>query len=545
MDKARAYKFDAKVSRMYYYRFLPIIALGQHNYDLRRQISEFNLKLFPQRAVRFNLGYGRSMSVGPYATTYDYERDEFPINGRSRWESNDYRAGVDATYKGWNFFIEGFYRKYKLDTTFDQNPGTNIGNNTTNTSILTFFTRDEPNRSRAVIGRGSIQGNITSRIHLLVRGMRGDEFLNSRLFEPTAGTDASRRTILSRNIVGEGNAKRPSANFDAGVTFDVSDTVAINNTFRYTFYRILGDLNLSTASRLRATNGTVTDTTVSSFDNRYTDVTSYWNTVDVRYAPNRKFALNAGWRATRRNIELQRPGLTEDDTLTTNTGIFGMRIRPIDRLNLFFDYENGTADNIFVRTNALDFQRVRARVNVQATDTLSFSGTISTTDNKNPTPFVENESDFRSYSISANWEPSSRLWVTGGYNYDDLFSQANIFFFLNRVETSGRSVFYSRQNFFFADSRFGVTKFLDLFLVYRYVQDGGAPSSAAGSFTGANDFVASYPLRRHNPEARIAVHLSNHVTANVSYRHFSYNEKALDFQDYRANIVTSSVRFTF
>jgi opacity protein-like surface antigen len=38
--------------------------------------------------------------------------------------------------------------------------------------------------------------------------------------------------------------------------------------------------------------------------------------------------------------------------------------------------------------------------------------------------------------------------------------------------------------------------------------------------------------------------LSN-VTGNLSYRHYSYNERDFAIQDYRANILTTSLRFTF
>lgn len=78
-------------------------------------------------------------------------------------------------------------------------------------------------------------------------------------------------------------------------------------------------------------------------------------------------------------------------------------------------------------------------------------------------------------------------------------------------------------------------------MVYYYIMDRGAPAVSLG----ANDVVNAYPLRRHNPEARLAYRFSNHVTGNLSYRHYSYNERDFSVQDYRSNILTSSLRFTF
>src|SRR4029450_4234747 len=117
------------VGPLYYYRLLPTFANNQHNYDLRQQVSDFNLKLFPQRPVRVNLAYGRSMAKGPFTSTYDYERDEFPLKGTARWEANDSRLGVDATYRGWDFFAEQMYRAFKNDTEFFQDAASNPGNN--------------------------------------------------------------------------------------------------------------------------------------------------------------------------------------------------------------------------------------------------------------------------------------------------------------------------------------------------------------------------------------------------------------------------------
>src|SRR5215470_16978120 len=71
--------------------------------------------------------------------------------------------------------------------------------------------------------------------------------------------------------------------------------------------------------------------------------------------------------------------------------------------------------------------------------------------------------------------------------------------------------------------------------------DRGAPSVSLGP----NDFVSALPLRRHNPEVRLTYRFSNIVTGNLAYRHYSYNERDFAFQDYRANILTTGLRFTF
>src|SRR5262249_6641265 len=108
----------------------------------------------------------------------------------------------------------------------------------------------------------------------------------------------------------------------------------------------------------------------------------------------------------------------------------------------------------------------------------------------------------------------------------------------------GRSAYFARQHSYFLDSRLGLTRRLDLMLVYRYLQDRGAPVST-GIPAGPNNFIFALPLHRHNPEARLAGRFSEARRRNPSYRHYSYNEKNFSAQDYRARIVTTSLRFTF
>jgi hypothetical protein len=144
-----------------------------------------------------------------------------------------------------------------------------------------------------------------------------------------------------------------------------------------------------------------------------------------------------------------------------------------------------------------------------------------------------------------NWEPKERVWVDGGYDYHDLYATGNILYTLNVGGTnqriSGRSLFYARINSLYLNTRFGMTNRLDLMMYYYYIMDRSIPSVSLGT----NDNANALPLRRHNPEARLAYRFTNHITGNLSYRHYSYNERLFSVQDYRANILTSSLRFTF
>src|SRR5215813_4677660 len=557
MDKTRAYRFDGNVRRFNYYRSPgPNFALGFRNYDLRQQVSDFNLKLFPQRAVRINAGYGRSSAKGRFNPSYSFERDLFQLLGESRWEANDYRLGLDATYRKWDFGVEQLYRNFRNDPQITSTSAVNLGFNPTDAGKISFLDRDVPLRSRALVTRASVRGSIGDRLHIVFRGLHDDERMKAPYLETVKGTASNNANIISRVLTGDGNVKRPGAVVDAGATFDINKNLSISDSFRYTSFRISGfvtTLQPSVQQTGTAQPQTIVTTTAGD---RLTNWTSYWNTLSMDMNFGRKFSANLGWRAMQREVRLDgnyisrvsnSPTVTtlasdESESVDTHAFVGGFRVRPTAKLNFIFDVEHGTNNNAFVRINPLEFTRFRARAQVHVTDKLSLIGAVTTTDRVNPTPQVENESDSRSYTAAVNWEPKSRIYVDAGYDYHDLFSTANIRYFLaGNVERRGNSLYYARLNSVFVNTRFSLTNRLDLLMIYYYIMDRGAPSVSVGT----NDLVSAFPLRRHNPEVRLAYRFSNNVTGNLSYRHYSYNERDFAVQDYRANILTTSLRFTF
>ena len=332
---------------------------------------------------------------------------------------------------------------------------------------------------------------------------------------------------------------------------DVNRHLTISDTFNYTGWRIAGDMRLAeyvnTASRHEPPATTTSLTVATGY---VTQLTSFLNTLEANLDYGRKFSANLGWRVMHRDVELAGTWNAtsplpivkdEAESVFTNSFTGGLRYRPTNRTSFMFDVERGQNNNAFVRIAPLDFIRTRVRAQVQATDKLWFNGTFTSLDRDNPTPQVENESDMRSYTAAANWHPHSRADIEFGYDYHDLFATALIDYTLGTQRVNGRSLYYSRINSVFTNARFAVTNRLDLLVVYYYIMDRGNPSVVLGP----NDQVNSYPLHRHNPEARLAYRFNNTVTGNLSYRHYSYNERDFYAQDYRANILTLSMRLTF
>ena len=186
MDKTRAYRFDGNLRVFDYYRFLgPEFARGLHDFDLRQNVMDFNLKLFPQRAVRINAGYSRSSAVGPYTASYSFQSDFFKLPAQARWEANDYRVGIDGTSGRWNFGYELLYRDFSNDPQITSGP--NPGVNVTDPGKISFLDRDIPLRAHSLVNRVNVNGSVWERLHLVFRALHSEERMRSPYLETITG----------------------------------------------------------------------------------------------------------------------------------------------------------------------------------------------------------------------------------------------------------------------------------------------------------------------------------------------------------------------
>ena len=141
VEKNKAYHFNANYRRFDYFNSLRNFALNQHISNTEYRQGDFDLTLLPANEhFRVNLGYSLDRNSGPAVTTYDYQRDEFPVLAPSRYAADDYRIGFDA--KVWKIglsFMQG-WRFFKDDTTYLIDK-LQPGNNPTNTSVLNSYRR--------------------------------------------------------------------------------------------------------------------------------------------------------------------------------------------------------------------------------------------------------------------------------------------------------------------------------------------------------------------------------------------------------------------
>ena len=241
IEKSKFYRFDANIRRFNYFRLAgPNYAFGWRDFDTRNQVSDYNLRLFPQRAVRITLGFDQTMATGRYTQPFSFQRDLFPVLGRTRWIANDYKIGMDAHYGQWTLNGGAFVRRFKNDPLLNYT-GSDLlpGFNATDNAKLGYLDREFPLRSRSVVTHFGAQGNLSDRLHLMFRILHNDETMNmNNYYENAGGTSSTaNQLIISAIFTANGVANRTTNEVNAGATYDVSKHISVNDTFRFSSYR--------------------------------------------------------------------------------------------------------------------------------------------------------------------------------------------------------------------------------------------------------------------------------------------------------------------
>ena len=601
VEQPEWYRFDATYRRFKYFRFLntfanpnwvfnppqfsvpPKVTTGEHGFDTRIKLGDFDLTLLPKnRHIRFNIGYSPERYNGPAFTNYHAGGNEFMLLQNLRSRSDDYRLGADGSIGGVNLsFLQGF-RRFRDDSVIAEgvNPGINVNPAAAN---LTRFNRDEPARGSVNYTRFSAQTTIADRLDITGRVIYSKSDQNYGFFESFSGRNWNPRITgfppsppgATPNTLNlgfynlTGDTERPSWLGDIGLTWLATDKLRISNTFRVETFEITGAALFSDFFSL--TRGTRTDTI--GFSNRdvhtRTDYRRYSNTIEGDYQFSPRYSIHLGYRYGNRrvteeisgfNLGTNAPAALPPSSFTeennTHAILGGFKARPLSEWTIYFDAEHGTADNVFTRIGNYDYTNIRAKSRYKPTQNIAFNLALITKDNANPSEIAGvSLEDFgvkvrsRIFTSSLDWTATSRFSLSTGYNYHWINSRSIIDYFFNGIaHPLGNSLYFVRNNFFFAESVARITPRVTLFAAYRINKDNGQGNRVADPTGNPGTLIASYPMSFQSPEARLAVKLHHRLDWNVGYQYYNYNESTIVGprpQNYHAHLPYTSLRFYF
>ncbi len=552
IQKNKLYRYDLTWRTNDYYNPALTISNGQHFMNTRRQWQEQTLTLLPQSNIQFFVGYGRNSQSGPGLSTvqlFDSRGNEFQYFSDLRRQQNELRIGGEVKVTALKFLWQRGWEWFKDDPR-EYLDAPSSGNNPTSATKLNSFNRGQPWRGE----------NPSWRANLFTEGKRWWA-LNGRF----SYVEGRRNFILDESAIGSarfgalqnrqyllfGTGRRPvlAANLTGSIfpteRLSISQHIAFHNT------KMEGD-----ASYREFNNSTLQFT---NFNFNFLGVRAFTSTTDVNYSVTKRLGLFGGYQFTERRVrsieqlgdEFGTDKVAAEQTNRLHTGLAGIRFRPIKPLQINLDGEIGRADRPIYGLSERNFHSLGARVQFKH-KSLQISAQARNRYNFNSVSLWSHSSKGRNYAANLTWTPRERFSLDAGYAKIHLDTLTGLAYFANGNQVTGdRSRYVSNIHAVHALARVMLAKKLDFSAGYTRNQDLGDGRPAlvpanlpAGSIAGFLQ-AQTFPLHFASPQARISWHFHPKVRANFGYQYYTYQERFLAQQNYRAHTGFLSLLWAF
>ncbi len=495
------------------------IGFSPHKMALTRRMSDVHLVLAPQSSVRLRLGYSRNNNEGPSLSTY-HQGTEALLFQDFKVTTNTYQAGIDfRVLPRTSFSFDQFLNWYKGDTSYADNNLTyqlangqmvdlgvswDTANNspcrvpivnftttpptvTPNCSAYTNYSRSGPVRTSYPAEQFSFQSDYFRNVDMSGRFVYSSA--DARILDYNELFQGFESRTLNRQYDSTGNAAimRTSVSADYAATWSVTPKFRIAEEFRFIYFRIPGQNQISTADlfgtsmlvapvvfssatcpppytaatcpRHNSSSEADSSVTVSSL---FLGQDSKYNTVQLEYDFTKHFGGRLGYRYGHRTIDqrdveldsstfdpiLPTRGacagqpLNPDGSCTANTTaedsseilinehslLAGIWVRPTDKVRISYDQELMYADNTFTRVSPRQSQHYKLRGEYKPTTWLHMSSTVNLYEARNNVSQIDHLEHTRNFAYNISVAPGERWSLDAGYNYTGIFSQTNICF---------------------------------------------------------------------------------------------------------------------
>jgi hypothetical protein len=607
VEKSSLYRLDGNYRRFKYYRNVNSFAnpyyappslpssqdTGWHSSDTRQEVGDFDLTLLPKNEkLSFKVGYSPTRYHGPAFTSWHYGGDDFVLLSQAKSRSHEFRVGADWKLGPVDFSLLQGYRRFRDDTSVDNNY-LNLGANPTTASNALLYTFDKVAPVKGNVHFTQFTGHtlLARKLDLTGRFVYSGSRTEFDWSESVTGANFNTRitnipgAINPPNILTlgqwnfDGGANRPAARGDFGATYLVTSKFRLSNTFTFDSFRINGSDYYAGVFSMTRTNGTGA-VTLRPGGTSYalTKFRKMSDLVEGDYQFNDRYSFHLGYRYGTTRIEEFHGGANlgnngapvspiEDALEENHTHAFiaGFRARPAKTWTLFMNVERGVADHVLTRIGQYDYTNFRVRSRYTPSRKLALNLNLITRDNSNPSS-IEGVSleDFgvdvksRVFSSSVDFTANPRLSFSGGYNYQWANSDAVVRYTFAVPPASapangfytGHALYYMRNHFFHVDTVAQPFRRVTFFASYRINRDEGQGDRVSNMPGGL--FISSYPMSFQSPEARLSLRVHRRVDANFGYQYYNYNESKFRQvgynvrpQNYHAHLPYASLRFYF
>jgi hypothetical protein len=514
---------------------------SQHPLNTRRQWQDHDLVLLPTAPVRLLAGVSRNTQTGPSLTTLNYlgsTGDQFPLFSPIDRKQSEYRLGVQVALRRLQLLVQKGWQRYEEQAGATGVP--ELGERPTDGLNLVSLTRTHPYTGNSPYWRGNLHYEASKFLSIAARfdyaSGRRDFRFEEALVADRLGANRTRQTTVT------GNASRPVSSGAFTVSLFPAERVTIVN--QTAFHQIQMNGNNSIAELNNGAGGA----TVVRFE--YLGIRTLLNTTDVNVQATRWLGVFGGAQySTRRirslqafNVALPTAAPTEQ-TNRLKAATFGLRLRPTRALTAVLDGEVGRTNQPFLPWSDKNYHAAGARLQYRS-GPFTLSATSRLNYNTNSTSLSSFASKSRNSSISGTWTPSERFSLDAGYSKLHLDTLGGLNYFASGRLTSGSSRYISNIHSTHLLARLVPHRRVDLYLGITRMQDTGDGQtrlSTDSPFT----FWQVFPLSYTTPQARLSLRVHSKLAWNIGYQHYSYGEKFLNPQDYRAHTGYTSLLWSF
>jgi hypothetical protein len=528
---------------------------GANLLNTSNKLQDHNLVLFPRYWISFNLGYSRTTQSGAGLSTiqlfdtnglFDSTGQIFPLFENVHRSQNDYRVGGEIRRLGFTLNWLHGWEDFKDDTPLTFSSPSLLGA-PGNPAALSAFASSQPNHGTSPYWN----------VALFKHAKFFD--LNSR-FTYTSGRHdfVSMETAIGTNQFGalqnqqvltSGNARRPVAtgNFNLSVLPSSKWTISSHTSV----YNVRTEGN---SAYLQYDNATQSADLLYF---QYLGIRTIESGIDVQYKARKWLYVYGGYDYTDRQIgsspQFAYSGITPPTPYTQtnilNSGLLGVRVRPLKGLTVSVDGELGEANQPFTPKGDKNYHAIDARVEYKL-KSLRLLAQTKTDYNVNSISLSSYSSHDRAYSGSGSWNP--KMWLS----FDATASK-------NHVDTLGGIAFFAggtlfpNQLSYYVSNLYAATfsthlthKRLDLWLGYSRIQDLGdgrtqPTATLIGPPLAAFETAQTFPLKFQVPQARLSIRIHERLRFNCDYQYFGYHETFSTGENYLAHTGYTSLLWSF
>ena len=602
MSKGRLYDFSASYRRYRQYfdydllanplippqsnPFVPSLD-SPHLYNTLRQITDYELRLFPLSHVTARFGYNHNINQGPsYSSTHlgndpllfqNWRNSTDTWTGGLDWKPDPkttisydqfvthYKGNTIWTLAGLNYVLSNgqpvslgvnLSSVWGTPCSSPFNPDGTV-NPTCNAALA--YSRVQP--TRTIFPTEQVRLQSSDIPHLKLNGRLAYTGANSTLngFNESFNGFISRSSQRGYIETGSARVQRINVNGDFALEWEITEKIRASNVYDFWAFREPGN-NAFTTTTFTGPSMLLppsSSSTATATDQQFLNQKTSTNTTVLSWDVAPKATLSVGYRYRARRIT---DAGGDSIPIHENWGLFGAALRPRTDLRINFSFEGMYADNAFTRIDPRQLYHYIVRATYNPRTWLSVNGAVNIFESRDNVQTVNHLEHNRDFSFGASIIPSEKWSLDLGYSYNSVFSTTLICYPSTPPPPdagtappvcTNEGTPYSGNGYYNAPTNFGTIGFTFNPVKRVHAKAGYRMSSVNGTSEMINirQVPGSLQSQYQQPYGGLGVEIAPKWTWKFDWNYYSYGEgtpigPTLP-RSTRGNVYTLAVNYAF